>query len=136
MTPTSLVLAVAAGSAVGGVARFLLTDAVHHRVGTTFPVGTLVVNVLGCLALGFIMQLALDTGELSPSTRALLTTGFCGGFTTFSTFSWETVVLIQEGSLRRAAFNAIGSVTMGLGAIWIGMVAAKLLLGTLRKGGM
>ena len=132
---SSLVLAVATGSAVGGVARFLLTDAVQQRSVSAFPVGTLVVNVVGCLALGFIMQLALDTGELSPTARALLTTGFCGGFTTFSTFSWETLALIQAGSLRRAAFNALGSVTFGLAAIWIGMLGGKVLLGALRKGG-
>jgi CrcB protein len=132
---SSLVLAVAAGSAAGGVARYLLSGAVHHRISTTFPLGTLLVNVLGCLALGFIMQIALDAGELSPSTRALLTTGFCGGFTTFSTFSWETIALIEEGSLRRAALNAGGSVLLGLGAIWLGTITGKLVLGLLRKGG-
>ena len=135
-TPSSsLILSIAVGSAAGGVARYLLSGAVHNRLGTAFPVGTLVVNVLGCLALGFILQVALDTGELSPAARALLTTGFCGGFTTFSTFGWETMGLIEEGSLRRAALNVGGSVVLGLGAIWVGMLTAKILLGVLRKGG-
>lgn len=132
---SSLILSVAIGSAAGGVARYLLSGAVHGRLGTAFPLGTFVINVLGCLALGFIMQVALDTGELSPSARALLTTGFCGGFTTFSTFSWETMGLIEEGAIGRAALNVGASVVVGLGAIWVGTLAGKVLLAMLRKGG-
>ena len=67
---TELLLAIAVGSAAGGVARYLLTDAVQLRVSSTFPFGTLVVNVLGCFVLGFITHMVLETGEFSPSTRA------------------------------------------------------------------
>src|ERR1022692_2756793 len=88
--PLDVVASVAVGSAVGGVARDMLTGAVSQRMGPAFPMGTLLVNVAGCVAIGFLMRLILDTGEFSPAVRALLTTGFCGGFITFSIFAWET----------------------------------------------
>jgi CrcB protein len=130
--PIEVILAVAVGSAAGGVARLLLSDAVQLRATGTFPFGTLVVNVVGCFALGFITHLVLDTGEFSPSSRALLTTGLCGGFTTFSTFSLETIRLVEEGSTARAAGYAVGSVGLGLVAVWLGIVVARLCLGVLR----
>lgn len=132
---TALVLAVAAGSALGGVARFLLTQVVQGRWGTSFPVGTLTVNVLGCLALGFIVQLASETTEFSPTSKTFLTVGLCGGFTTFSTFASETVLAAEEGALRRAAVNVGLSITAGLVGIWLGAMAARLLVGLLRRGG-
>src|SRR5215212_6483879 len=93
---------VALGSAVGGVSRFLLGTLIQQRAGTLFPVGTLVINVTGSLILGFVLRYALATPEVSPQVRALLTTGFCGGYTTFSTFSFETMTLAEGGELRRA----------------------------------
>ncbi len=132
---TTLVVAVAAGSALGGVARFLLAQAVQGRWGSSFPAGTLVVNVLGCLALGFIVQLASGTAEFSPTSKTFLTIGLCGGFTTFSTFASETMLAAEEGALRRATLNVGLSVAAGLVGIWLGAMAARLLLGMLRRGG-
>ena len=86
-----VIFSIAAGSAIGGVARYLLSDVVQARSGSTFPIGTLVVNLVGCLVLGFIVELARDSAAITPAVRALLTVGFCGGFTTFSTFSLEAV---------------------------------------------
>lgn len=127
-----IVLAVALGGAAGSVARYLLSAALQEHRSTVFPTGTLVVNVSGCLAVGFLMRLILDTGEFSPAVRALLITGFCGGFTTFSTFAWETISAIEEAAWWRATAYAGGSVVLGLGAVWLGSAAAHGLLKVFR----
>ena len=125
----SFLLAVALGSAAGGVARYLLTRVVQDRIDVAFPYGTLAVNILGCLLLGVILQAALSSGRMSEATQLLLTTGFCGGFTTFSTFSYEGVRLIQDGAWPRA-FGYVGvSVVAGLGAFWLGTAAVRTLVG-------
>jgi CrcB protein len=123
----NLVWYVAVGSAVGGAARFALSSVIQQRAGT-FPVGTLVVNITGSLILGFLMRYALGSTSVSAETRALLTTGFCGGYTTFSTFSYETVTLVQDGDYRRAATYVLVSVVVSLAATFIGIVAANELL--------
>src|SRR5215471_9164225 len=93
---------VAVGSACGGVARFAVAMLVQQRVGPNFPVGTLVVNITGSFLIGLLLRYALGTSAISPEVRALLTTGFVGGYTTFSTFSYETLVLIEDGQSLRA----------------------------------
>jgi CrcB protein len=118
---------VAVGSAVGGAARFALSSVIQQRAGT-FPVGTLVVNITGSLILGFLMRYALGSTSVSAETRALLTTGFCGGYTTFSTFSYETVTLVQGGDYRRAATYVLVSVVVSLMATFVGIAAANELL--------
>lgn len=96
-----MILWIAAGSALGGVARYLLGGAVQRWTPGTFPLGTLAVNVLGSLVLGFTLRYALETPSVSPEVRAFLTTGFCGGFTTFSTFSYESATLLERGEWTR-----------------------------------
>ena len=118
---------VALGSAVGGASRFALSNFIQQRAGV-FPVGTLVVNITGSLALGFLMRYALGSTSVSPETRALLTTGFCGGYTTFSTFSYETIALIQDGDYRRAGTYVVASVVLSLAATFLGIIAANELL--------
>ena len=118
---------------MGGVARFVLSTVVQDRWSTSFPAGTLVVNVLGCIALGFISYLVLETGEFSPTTRALLTTGFCGGFTTFSTFAMETIRAAEEGAWQRAMLYVGSSVITGLAGILIGAAAARQVLSIIRR---
>ena len=86
--------AVAIGAALGGVARYYLGSAIQQRVGPTFPWGTLAINVSGSLLLGVLMRYALATPSVSVELRALLTTGFCGGYTTFSTYSYETASVV------------------------------------------
>jgi CrcB protein len=132
--PRSLevVASVALGGAAGSVARYLLSGALQERSATVFPIGTLVVNVSGCLAIGFLMRLVLETGEFSPPVRALLTTGFLGGFTTFSTFAWEAIGAVEEGAFRRALAYVGGSVVLGLVAVWVGSAAAHLVLHAIR----
>ena len=99
---------VALGSAVGGVARFALATIVQQRVGPDFPAGTLVVNVSGSLLLGFLLRYSLGTVAISPEVRALLTTGFCGGYTTFSTFSYETFTLGRADRVTSSQRSSTG----------------------------
>lgn len=116
---------VAAGSAVGGVARFLVASLIQQRAGPSFPTGTIVVNITGSLLLGFLMKLALSTPAISAEVRMLLTTGFCGGYTTFSTFSYDTLLLLEDGQYGRGALYVVVSVVLSLVAVWLGMAAAR-----------
>ncbi|HEU6453489.1 MAG TPA: fluoride efflux transporter CrcB [Gemmatimonadaceae bacterium] len=116
---------VAIGSALGGVARFLLSAAIQQKAGTVFPIGTLLVNISGSILLGFLMSYALSTTAISPEVRGLLTAGFCGGFTTFSTFTYETMLLVEEGELGRAALYVLVSVIVSLIGVYLGITAAR-----------
>lgn len=119
---------VAFGSAVGGVARVALTAFVQQQVGPNFPMGTLIVNVSGSFLLGLLFRYALGTSAISLEVRALLTTGFCGGYTTFSTFSYDSIVLLEEGQSARAGMYVVSSVLLSLAATWLGVMAARALL--------
>jgi CrcB protein len=120
--------AVAIGAALGGVSRYYLASAIQHRMGATFPWGTLVVNLTGSLLLGFIVRYALATPAVSVEMRALLTTGFCGGYTTFSTYSFETASLLEDGQYSRAGVYALGSMVLALVATFGGFVLARELI--------
>jgi CrcB protein len=120
--------AVAIGAALGGVARYYLASAIQQRVGPTFPWGTLVINVSGGLLLGMLMRYALATPSVSAELRALLTTGFCGGYTTFSTYSYETATLLEDGQYGRAGTYALASVVLALVATFAGFVLARELI--------
>ena len=116
------------GSALGGMARFGLAGWVQAVAKGSFPAGTLVVNVVGSLVLGFLLPYTLEQASFSPSVRAMLTIGFCGGFTTFSTFSYEALALIQDGQWTRATSYVVGSVLLSLGAVLAGWIMAHQLL--------
>jgi fluoride exporter len=116
---------VAVGGLVGSVARYWLSGAVQDVTGHTFPSGTLVVNVSGSFVIGLVMALSLERGLLNDEWRILLTTGFCGGFTTMSTFSYETLVLLRDGESFLALWNAIVTFAACLGAAWLGSVVAR-----------
>lgn len=124
---------VAVGSAIGGVVRFLLGTLIQQKTGSTFPVGTLVINVSGSLVLGFLVRYALATPAIGPEVRALLTAGLCGGFTTFSTFSYESVALLEEGAYHRAAWYVGLSVALSLAATLIGTGLAREVLDLRRR---
>jgi CrcB protein len=123
-----LIAYVALGSAAGGVTRLLFTAFVQERIGGGFPLGTLLVNVTGSFALGFIIKYALATPAITPELRALLTTGFCGGYTTFSAYTFETAALIEEGQYQRAGTYVVLSVLLALAATFAGFIAARELL--------
>lgn len=121
------VILIAAGGALGSVCRYLLATAVQRYSSPFFPYGTFVVNVLGCLAFGVIMGAARQRFVLGPSERAFLLIGILGGFTTFSTFTYETFALLQDGELVRAFANAAGQLIVGLVALWAGYAAVSAL---------
>lgn len=123
--------AVALGAAIGGVSRYYLSMSLQPRVGV-FPWPTLLINVSGSLLLGFIMSYALATPNVSVEMRALLTTGFCGGFTTFSTYSYETVRMLEDGEYQRAGAYTFGSVLLAVIATFVGFMLARGLI-TLRE---
>lgn len=125
MLDSRLIWAVALGGAAGSAARFVLGGLVQQRTGSSFPVGTLLVNVSGSLLLGWLMEYALATPAVSREVRVLLTTGFCGGFTTFSTFSYETVKLIEDGDYRRAGLYVGLSVVVSLAGMFLGSWSAR-----------
>jgi CrcB protein len=122
----SLMLYVGLGGAVGSMSRYALTYMIQSRSLSPFPMATLLINVMGSLLLGFIMRYATDSASLSAEVRLLLTTGFCGGFTTFSTFSYETARLYEDGDYRRAALYAALSVALSLTGMFAGFSLARL----------
>jgi CrcB protein len=123
---------IALGSAAGGVSRYLLGLFIQQRTGMSFPMGTLVINVTGSLLLGFLLRWTLSVSNTTPEVRALLTTGFCGGYTTFSTFSYETAALIEGGRYGRALLYIALSVTLALIGTFVGFQLARTML-TLRE---
>lgn len=126
-----LLIYIALGGAAGALARFGLAGWVHSWAGETFPWGTLMVNLVGSLLLGLVFRF-LEGIAATAELRGLLTIGFLGAFTTFSTFSFETVSILQDGEWGRAAAYAIGSVFLGLVGVFAGFYLAAALL---RHGG-
>jgi CrcB protein len=116
---------IAVGSAFGGVSRYLVGGVLQRSAGADFPVGTLVINVTGSFLLGLFLRYAMDTPTLTPEWRAFLTIGFCGGYTTFSTFSYETVALLEDGQWSRAAAYVGLSLGLALAATLLGFAAAR-----------
>jgi CrcB protein len=121
-------LYVAVGGLVGTLARYHLQGLVQPHAGARFPVGTLIVNVLGSLVLGFVARLGAETTVFSPEMRAGLTIGLCGGFTTMSTFAYETVALFGDGQYGRAGVYLLTTIVGSLIAVAAGAVAADKLL--------
>ncbi len=120
-------LFIALGGAAGALARYGVSGWVQDRAGFGFPAGTMVVNVLGCLLIGFAMRY-LEAVRLAPEVRALVTVGMLGAFTTFSTFSYETVALLEDGAWPRAAGYAAGSVVLGLASVYAGVFLSAYVL--------
>ncbi len=119
---------VGAGGFVGSVLRYALGGLVHRAAATSgFPYGTLVVNVTGCLAIGLLGGLAELRHVAGPELRLFLLIGVLGGFTTFSTFGYETLALLRDGDHMRALANAGLHLALGLGAVWLGFAIAEWL---------
>ena len=115
------------GGTAGTLARYILSGNISEKLGTTFPLGTLAVNLLGCFLVGFLDVLFEKKFFLSPNIRLLLTVGFCGAFTTFSTLIWETSNLIKGGQSWPAFFNVFLSVTLGFIVFRLGILLGKLI---------
>ncbi len=127
MTPL-LFIALSLAGGVGAVLRLVLDGAIKARTRTAFPLGTLLINVSGSLVLGFVTQLALG-GILDDTWRLVIGTGLCGGFTTFSTASFETVRLVQQRRYVLASVNAVGMLVAAVGAGLLGILLGRLLVG-------
>jgi fluoride exporter len=116
---------IAIGSALGGVARHWCSTLAAERLGTAFPWGTLLVNVLGSFVIGLVAALTGPDGRLpvGAQARQFVMVGLCGGYTTFSAFSLQTLDLLRGGELGRAGLNVLGSVALCLLAVWLGQLA-------------
>lgn len=121
----SIVL-VALGGALGSAARYAVSQLVHDHASAPFPLSTMTVNIAGCLAIGLFYGLATRHGLLGPNMKLFLTTGFCGGFTTFSTFCNEGLALMRDGNGTGAALYAGLSLFLGLLAVQAGSMLARV----------
>ncbi len=120
-------LFIAGGGALGAVLRFVMSSNIYRVFGRDFPYGTLTVNVLGSFFIGLFFILIVERGVLSAEWRSIIMFGFLGAFTTFSTFSMETLSLLEAGELSRAALNIFLSVGLCLGATWLGLIIGRQL---------
>jgi CrcB protein len=123
----SQIISIAAGGALGSVLRYGMSTWVYSLAGRGFPYGTLVVNVLGCLAMGVLFVLLVERMGATAVWRAGLLIGMLGGFTTFSTFSIETFNLIEQGDMAKAAGNIVASLILCVCATWLGVILARQL---------
>lgn len=120
-------LLIAIGSGLGGVCRFLCQQFMQKHYPASIPLGTLSVNIIGCFLIGIIYGLSVKSNVLSPEFRLLAATGFCGGFTTFSSFAYENIVLMQEGKVLYAALYVSLSLIIGFFAVYAGTLSIKLI---------
>lgn len=123
----SQVIAIAGGGAIGALLRFWLSSGVYQLLGRGFPWGTLFVNVLGSFLMGLLFVLFLERGLVSSEVRAAVLVGLLGSLTTFSTFSMETLTLIEQADYLKALLNLLGSLLICLLACWLGLVLGRQL---------
>jgi CrcB protein len=117
-------LLVMAGAAVGGLGRFLLATAINARFPTRGWYGTVIVNITGCFLIGVVLTI-IQERNANPNWRFLLVVGFLGGYTTFSSFAWETYALVKEGEFTKGFANVAVSVVAGYLALWCGALLAR-----------
>ncbi|HUO34734.1 MAG TPA: fluoride efflux transporter CrcB [Candidatus Acidoferrum sp.] len=118
-------LIVGLGGAVGSVLRFWAGGYISTRMGTRFPYGTFVINITASFLIGFIMELLAERGHWNPNWRYLIPIGFLGGYSTFSSFEYETFRVFQDGELLIAMLNVVSSVVVGFFAVWLGVITGK-----------
>lgn len=117
---------VGAGSFLGGISRFLTSRFIQNTFISSFPYGTFVVNIVGCFLIGLFYGLSEKNGLMSAEWRMFLTVGFCGGFTTFSTFANENIALLRDGNIFYFALYTGLSVFIGILATWLGNIITKI----------
>jgi len=117
-----ILLLIGSGSFLGGILRYLTSRYIKQHVLSDFPFGTFVVNILGCFLIGMFFGISQRAEVLSIEARMFLTVGFCGGFTTFSTFSNESLAMIRDGNIFYVALYAGGSVVIGILATYLGIL--------------
>ncbi|HYW95097.1 MAG TPA: fluoride efflux transporter CrcB [Bacteroidales bacterium] len=122
-----VILAVGTGGFIGSVGRFYISKYFQVLSGSSFPLGTFVVNVIGCFMIGLFYGLFMKYSDLSPAWRLFLTTGFCGGFTTFSTFSYENIALLRDGQYVFFFSYTSASLLIGLLFTFVGLMLSKMI---------
>ncbi len=118
---------IAAGGALGSIARFWVGSAVASRLGTKFPYGTFVINITACAIIGFSLTFLAKRTNLNPAWRFLVPVGFVGAYSTFSTYEWETLSTLRSGAFSMAALYAFSSLFLGLAAVWCGALIAEMI---------
>lgn len=116
---------IALGGALGSIARYWVGSTIAGRMGTRFPYGTFVINLTACVIIGFSLTYLGKRAGLSPAWRFLIPVGFVGAYSTFSTYEWETLSTLRAGAFAMAGLYAIGSLILGLVAVWLGAVLAE-----------
>ena len=120
-------LVIGIGGVLGANARYLVSGWAANKFGTAFPYGTLIINVSGSMILGLLMAFLQDRVFVHPNYRLFFATGFCGAYTTFSTFTYESLVLIQNGSFLLALTNLIGSLAVGMIGVFLGFALGRII---------
>lgn len=118
---------IAIGGALGSIARYWVGSAVAGRFGARFPFGTFVINMTACVIIGFSMTFLARRADVNPAWRFLVPVGFVGAYSTFSTYEWETLATIRSGAFALASLYAVGSLVLGLAAVWCGAFFAEVL---------
>lgn len=119
-------LVVGIGGFLGAIARFWLGGYIYERMGTRFPYGTFVVNCSGCFAIGLVMTILTERTHLNPYWRLLIPIGFIGGYTTFSSFGYETLMAMRDGAIMVAFWNVALSIIVGFACVWAGIVCGRV----------
>jgi fluoride exporter len=120
-------LYIALGGAIGSIARYWVGATVAGRLGAKFPYGTFVINMTACLVIGFAVTFLGRRADVNPAWRYLIPVGFVGAYSTFSTYEWETLSTLRAGAFALAALYALGSLVLGLVAVWGGSVLAEMI---------
>lgn len=120
-------LLIALGGGLGSIARYWVGSTVGGRLGVRFPYGTLMVNLTACAIIGFLLTWLGERAELSPAWRYMVAVGFIGAYSTFSTYEWETLSTLRSGAFALASLYAVGSMVLGLAAVWCGAALAEAL---------
>jgi fluoride exporter len=120
-------LFVGVGGFVGTLARYWLSGLIARRYGETFPLGTLAVNALGCLLIGFLFHFFYDRALVNPTPSTVIFIGLLGGFTTFSSYGLQTFTLLRDGEVFLALINIVASNVLGLALVWLGYTVARVI---------
>jgi CrcB protein len=115
------------GGALGSVARYWVGSTISGRVGARFPYGTFTINMTACVIIGFALTVLGKRAGMNPAWRYLIPVGFVGAYSTFSTYEWETLSTLRSGAFAMAAVYALGSLVLGLAAVWGGAALGELL---------
>ena len=117
-------VAILIGGGVGSLSRYIIGTLIAARLGSRFPYGTVFINITGSFLIGFAMTILTVRTDLNPNWRLLLVVGFLGGYTTFSSYQWETLSLVRDGNGWLGLLNGLGSLIVGYIAVWLGATAA------------